>query len=353
MPDLLVARVRGSGRSGRGGHDHAGRAEAALQAVLLAERLLHGWSVAVRGQPFDRRDGLPPSACTASTVHDFTVLPSRWTVHAPHCDVSHATFVPVNPTSSRRKSAKSVLGLHLGFPPHTVDGDRYVHRPSLGRRPVRGERSDAPLPAPTRLYASPSTFPQASAPSAKALEGSASLDRLELLERLPAAVAVAQRAARRRAEEVLELRVRRAAVGAAEGPRLELDELRPAGSRGAGGAKPAARSFSRPSGVMRSVDHESSEITATSGSPPSSRTFAAIWSRMTSSAGQPRNVGVNSTRTRPSSTATSRTTPRSTSEITGISGSGISASASQTFPAVTMSHPRPSGAPSSSPPRAR
>src|SRR5829696_2925156 len=104
---------------------------------------------------------------------------------------------------------------------------------------------------------------------------------------------------------------------------------------------------------MRSVDHESSEITATSGSPPSSRTFAAIWSRITSRAGQPRNVGVNSTRTRPSSTATPRTTPRSTSEITGISGSGISASASQTSASVTMSHPRPNGAPSSSPPTER
>ena len=68
-------------------------------------------------------------------------------------------------------------------------------------------------------------------------------------------------------------------------------------SRGAGGANPATRSFSRPSGVILSDDHESSEITRTSGSPPSSRTFSAIASRITSSAGQPRNVGVNSTRT--------------------------------------------------------
>ena len=51
---------------------------------------------------------------------------------------------------------------------------------------------------------------------------------------------------------------------------------------------------------------------------------------MTSSAGQPRNVGVSSTCTRPSSTRTSRTMPRSTIEITGISGSGIPASARQT-----------------------
>src|SRR3954470_6317957 len=51
------------------------------------------------------------------------------------------------------------------------------------------------------------------------------LDRLELLERLAAALAVPQRAARRRAEDVLELRFGRAAVGAAEDVRLQLDEL--------------------------------------------------------------------------------------------------------------------------------
>src|SRR4051812_37802774 len=51
-------------------------------------------------------------------------------------------------------------------------------------------------------------------------------DRLELLERLSAAAAVAERAARRRAEDVLERRVRRAAVRAPVYGRLELDELR-------------------------------------------------------------------------------------------------------------------------------
>src|SRR6186997_2147881 len=38
--------------------------------------------------------------------------------------------------------------------------------------------------------------------------------------------------------------------------------------RGAGGAKPASRSFSRPAGVMRSVDHESSRRTSTCASQP-------------------------------------------------------------------------------------
>src|SRR5262249_37029606 len=51
-------------------------------------------------------------------------------------------------------------------------------------------------------------------------------DRLELLERLAAALAVAQRPARRRAEDVLKPRLGRAAVGAAEDVRLQLDELR-------------------------------------------------------------------------------------------------------------------------------
>ena len=43
-----------------------------------------------------------PSACAASTVHDFTDSPSRWTVQAPQDDVSQPTFVPVSPTTSRR-----------------------------------------------------------------------------------------------------------------------------------------------------------------------------------------------------------------------------------------------------------
>src|SRR5438477_1336473 len=53
-----------------------------------------------------------------------------------------------------------------------------------------------------------------------------SLDRLELLERLAARLAPADRAARGRAEDVLEPRLRRTAVRAAEGLRLQLHERR-------------------------------------------------------------------------------------------------------------------------------
>src|SRR5882672_7427995 len=47
---------------------------------------------------------LQPSACTASTVHDFTGWPSRWTVHAPQWLVSQPTCVPVILKFSRMRS---------------------------------------------------------------------------------------------------------------------------------------------------------------------------------------------------------------------------------------------------------
>ena len=44
----------------------------------------------------------PPSACTASTAHDFTLCPFRCTVQAPQLLVSQPTTVPVLPSRSRR-----------------------------------------------------------------------------------------------------------------------------------------------------------------------------------------------------------------------------------------------------------
>ena len=43
-----------------------------------------------------------PSACTARTLQDFTLRPSRCTVHAPQLLVSQPTTVPVFPSCSRR-----------------------------------------------------------------------------------------------------------------------------------------------------------------------------------------------------------------------------------------------------------
>ena len=48
-----------------------------------------------------------PSACTASTLHDFAERPSISTVQAPQLDVSQPTTVPVLAATSRRKCTRS------------------------------------------------------------------------------------------------------------------------------------------------------------------------------------------------------------------------------------------------------
>ena len=63
-----------------------------------------------------------PSACTASTLHDFTLVPSRCTVHAPQLLVSHPMTVPVLPRRSRRYCTSSIRGSTSSetFAPSTV-----------------------------------------------------------------------------------------------------------------------------------------------------------------------------------------------------------------------------------------
>ena len=53
---------------------------------------------------------LPPSACNASIVQDFTAMPLRWMTQAPHCEVSQPTCVPVSRRCSRRNCTSSVRG---------------------------------------------------------------------------------------------------------------------------------------------------------------------------------------------------------------------------------------------------
>src|SRR4051812_45361255 len=50
---------------------------------------------------------LQPSAWTASTVHDLTGVPSSCTVHAPQCEVSQPTCVPVMRKVSRMRWTSS------------------------------------------------------------------------------------------------------------------------------------------------------------------------------------------------------------------------------------------------------
>ena len=98
-----------------------------------------------------------------------------------------------------------------------------------------------------------------------------------------------------------------------------------AGGIGAGGAKPLSRSRSRPCGVMRSDVQGGVKLIRTSiaSATPSSPTRRSISVCMTPMAGQPTKVGSSSIRAVPSSvTATEPMTPRSTSPMAGISGSG-------------------------------
>src|SRR5436309_8298550 len=58
MADLLLRGVGVGGQQVRRGHDHPGRAEAALEPVLLPERLLQRMEPSGRGQAFDGGDGV-------------------------------------------------------------------------------------------------------------------------------------------------------------------------------------------------------------------------------------------------------------------------------------------------------
>jgi hypothetical protein len=54
VPDLVLARLRVVRKQAGGREDHARRAVAALQGVVLVERLLDWMEIAVVGKPFDR-----------------------------------------------------------------------------------------------------------------------------------------------------------------------------------------------------------------------------------------------------------------------------------------------------------
>ena len=58
-PDLVLGRVRVLVEEGLGGQHHPGRAEAALEAVLLLEPLLQRVQLARAGEPLDRRHLVP------------------------------------------------------------------------------------------------------------------------------------------------------------------------------------------------------------------------------------------------------------------------------------------------------
>ena len=108
LPDLVEVGFGLSSRNACTLTHEAGRAEPALEAVGLAERLLHRAERAVGGA--DALDGGDVGAVGLHREHQaraHRVAVDR-TVHAPHTPCSQPRCVPVRPQSSRRKSA-SVL----------------------------------------------------------------------------------------------------------------------------------------------------------------------------------------------------------------------------------------------------
>ena len=173
-------------------------------------------------------------------------------------------------------------------------------------------------------------------------------DRFDRFERLAAVGAVADRPTLGRPEEVLDHRAARTAVRARDA-RLEVDE--PAGRArrptAPGGAMPAARSAARPAGLMRSEVHGTSKVAVTSTGRPKAASRSAIDDLMSSSAGQPTNVGRISTRIGPlpgaGPTSTRWMIPRSTTESIGSSGSITSVSAARTAASSTRGARRAAG----------
>ena len=175
--DLVLGRARVLREQGGRAHQHPRRAVAALERVVVGERLLQRRQLVVarvprRSSPARRR------AWTASTAQLFTATPSRWTVQAPQLPVSQPMCVPgevevvaeevdeqaargdlalVRRAVDRRRSRAARVGvavtliLSLSRPPPGRRGRPTSPRGCAGSRPTRarptGGSSVAPSPS--------------------------------------------------------------------------------------------------------------------------------------------------------------------------------------------------------------
>src|SRR5579872_4112922 len=92
-----------------------------------------------------------PDAWAASTVQDLTATPSMSTVQAPHWVVSHPTWVPVSPSSSRRKWTSSVRAATERWQetPFTVIDTVTSRSPVMRHRVLSGHTSKVNARKPT------------------------------------------------------------------------------------------------------------------------------------------------------------------------------------------------------------
>ena len=121
----LAARRRGLAREKVGrGHQHAGRADAALGGAVVEERAAQALASRRRGRHLRRCRPAAPSACAAGTRQAQTCAPSSSTVQAPQSPASQPILVPVRPSSSRRRSASVSNGAAWTATRFAVDGEQ-------------------------------------------------------------------------------------------------------------------------------------------------------------------------------------------------------------------------------------
>src|SRR5437764_7976446 len=149
LTDLELARVRIRGQKCRRGDHHPGRAEAALEAVLLVESLLYGVKLAVLLETFDRRDAHPIGLHReyGARLHRPSVQQhgARATVRCVATDMraGHPEVLAEEVDEQRARLDRDVVGL-------TVDGHVDRHTPCAGclcagcRGRRRSDRQSAP-----------------------------------------------------------------------------------------------------------------------------------------------------------------------------------------------------------------
>ena len=114
--DLVVRRVGVAVEQRLRRHEHAGRAEAALQRVLLDERALQRVQRRPSASPSTVRTSRP-STSAASTRQEFTSRPSSSTLQAPQLPSLQPSLAPVRPRASRKRLEQARAAARRGTRP--------------------------------------------------------------------------------------------------------------------------------------------------------------------------------------------------------------------------------------------
>ncbi len=138
---LALARLRVLRQQLDGGHQEPRGAEAALEGVAVAARLLERRRARRSSSSPSIVVTSAPSACTASIRHERAETPSTSTVHEPQTPCSQPRCVPVRPSSSRRKSASVRRSSTCHRALDTVDGEARPRTLTASPPAVRAARA--------------------------------------------------------------------------------------------------------------------------------------------------------------------------------------------------------------------